>query len=123
MVSAGPFALESKPRARPSPASGEVVDDTPEGQDRHGVSEEADDAIQEADAPDDEDDAPWSIEPYISPERAARYKREAQSIWHKMTHLPKNPFCTICNECKAQRRQCRRGQGFGGPKPLSFGDC
>ena len=64
----------------------------------------------------DDDEVPWSIEPYTSLERAGRLKKEADSIWHKMTHLPKDPFCTICNECKAQRRQCRRGQGFGGAK-------
>ena len=56
--SAEPFALDHLPRARPSPASGEAVDDAPDGHDQRGVSEEADDAIQEADAPDDADDVP-----------------------------------------------------------------
>ena len=112
-------------QACPSTASGKAADGAPEGQHPEGLLEEDDDAIQGGDVKgsDDDDEPQWAIEPYISPERAGRLKREAESIWHKMTHLPKNPFCQICNECKAQRRQCRRGQGFGGPTPINFGDC
>ena len=60
---------------------------------------------------------------YMSAKRREQLMREAQSVWHMMTHLPKNPFCQICNECKAQKRQCRKGGGFGGRQPVVFGDC
>ena len=50
-------------------------------------------------------------------------KLEATSIYHQMTHLPKNPWCDHCMRAKMQRKPHRRGatKGFGKP-PEKFGD-
>ena len=40
-----------------------------------------------------------------------------------ITHLPKDPDCPICNQCKIQRQQCRRkkhGKPDDLPEPTQF---
>ena len=51
----------------------------------------------------------------------SRLRREAQSLKHKLTHKPKNPFCDACNRAKM-----RRGKRFTGSynrKPEAWGWC
>ena len=60
-----------------------------------------------------------------SPEsKTERLKREAVSIDHMMTHVPKNPYCQACSRAKTVARPHRAhapSDGFG-PPPEEFGD-
>ena len=56
-------------------------------------------------------------------------REEATSLWHLVTHLPKNDFCSVCQQEKMQQMQHRRdtgskkrrGRGLG-KLPTKFGD-
>ena len=41
--------------------------------------------------------------------KEAKLRREAGSLDHLMTHLPKNPFCPSCKGAKMQAAPRRRG--------------
>ncbi len=38
-------------------------------------------------------------------------KTEATSLWHLLTHIPKNSHCPTCQRCKLMNRHHRRGKG------------
>ena len=53
-----------------------------------------------------------------------RLRREAASIEHMMTHVPKNPFCSACSRAKTMARPHRANapsDGYG-RLPEDFGD-
>ena len=61
--------------------------------------------------PDVEIEEPEEIEeddPHV-PGRQERLKAEASSVLHKLTHLPKNPFCDSCQRGKMKEKYPRRG--------------
>jgi hypothetical protein len=57
----------------------------------------------------------------------ARLMKEARSVEHLCTHIPKNPFCPSCQKAKAQRRHARDKKKSPeavllGPPPKEFAD-
>jgi hypothetical protein len=50
--------------------------------------------------------------------------KEARSVEHLCTHIPKNPFCPACQQAKAQRRPARDNKKIVqlGPPPSGNGD-
>ena len=54
--------------------------------------------------------------------KAAKLRRDAKSLLHRMTHLPKNPFCKVCNDVniKAKPKKIRDPQIANAPR--RFGD-
>ena len=57
-----------------------------------------------------------------------RLTKEAKSLRHLMTHLPKNEMCKVCQRAKIAQKQARKKerkkkkkQGDD-PEPLKFGD-
>ena len=70
-------------------------------------------------------------EPEVVPPKVglpAGTREEANSVEHLMTHMPKNPFCTICSVAKIQRKQKRRKTSklvpdeVARPPPTKFGE-
>ena len=49
-------------------------------------------------------------------------KAEAVSIWHLMTHFPKNKYCLTCQNAKCMRARHVTGAMSTGPVPKKFGD-
>ena len=45
----------------------------------------------------------------VEPKVTSRLREEATSIGHKLTHLPKNPFCDACQRGKMRERYSKRG--------------
>ena len=65
------------------------------------------------------------IVPYVDPRSAEqKLKDEAVSARHMMTHVPKNPFCKVCQRAKMYRQQARRKDPDikAGEAPKKFGD-
>ena len=54
--------------------------------------------------------------------RAERLQKEATSVEHLLTHLPKNPFCDTCQRAKLFRQQARRQDPDDRMQPENFGD-
>ena len=50
--------------------------------------------------------------------KEARLRREADSLLHRVAHLPKIPYCRICNETNCKAAQARRRD----PQVPRFGD-
>ena len=48
------------------------------------------------------------VESESEPSRAQRLIAEAQSVQHRLTHLPKNPYCEICSRSKMLKRRTAR---------------
>ena len=48
--------------------------------------------------------------------------REAKSIHHLMTHLPKNPYCQACNRAKMYAERATKSSAPMADKPKKFGD-
>ena len=53
-----------------------------------------------------EDEAKPEFEPT---HRARDLQEDAKSLKHKLTHLPKNPYCQACQEAKMKQAYSRRG--------------
>ena len=55
-----------------------------------------------------------------TPERETRLRKEAVSLKHLLTHLPKNPYCQACLRAKLNKAPARRVRGEGAERPASF---
>ena len=64
--------------------------------------------VEGADAEVEEPEELEEDDPHV-PGRQARLKTEASSVLHKLTHLPKNPFCDSCQRGKMKEKYSRRG--------------
>ena len=49
-------------------------------------------------------------------------KAEAKSVTHMLTHLPKNPFCSVCQRAKLENAKSYKHGGVSAHKYESFGD-
>ena len=54
--------------------------------------------------------------------RECRLRKEARSLLHQMSHLPKNPFCKVCQETQVKAAQARRRDRTVKDAPRRFGD-
>ena len=50
-----------------------------------------------------------------------RLRIEAVSLTHLLTHLPKNPFCKVCEETKIKAKQARAKDPDSVEKPKKWG--
>ena len=50
------------------------------------------------------------------------FKAEAKSVTHMLTHLPKNPFCSVCQRAKLENAKSYKHGGVSAHKYESFGD-
>jgi hypothetical protein len=66
---------------------------------------DADDAGGDVPDPDEDADLPDDLG---GGSRRSR-KAEALQLSHKLTHLPKNPFCQACQEAKMKQYYSKRG--------------
>ncbi len=48
-------------------------------------------------------------------------RKEAKSLQHLMTHMPKNKYCRACQRAEMQEKPCRQQSGLG-PPPTYFGE-
>ena len=83
------------------------------------VEPPTDDSNPSDDALDDQVPAPLVAE---RGRGEALLKREAQSIAHLMTHIPKNEFCDVCRKAKMIKYPSRARGGSRQIKAESFGD-
>ena len=49
-------------------------------------------------------------------------KKEAKSLHHLMTHVPKNPYCSVCNQAKMYKAPGYRTDGLRSVSASCFGD-
>ena len=56
------------------------------------------------------------------PSQEARLRAEADSIYHKFCHRPKNPFCEVCKRAKMYAPQARKRGGSSTITSSHFGD-
>ena len=49
-------------------------------------------------------------------------KAEAKSVTHMLAHLPKNPFCSVCQRAKLENAKSYKHGGVSAHKYESFGD-
>ena len=49
-------------------------------------------------------------------------KKEAKSLHHLMTHIPKNPYCSVCNQAKMYKAPGYRTDGLRSVSASCFGD-
>ena len=49
-------------------------------------------------------------------------KKEAKSLHHLMTHIPKNPYCSVCNQAKMYKAPGYRTDGLRSISASCFGD-
>ena len=49
-------------------------------------------------------------------------KKEAKSLHHLMTHVPKNPYCSVCNQAKMYKAPGYRTDGLRSISASCFGD-
>ncbi|CAE7292249.1 unnamed protein product, partial [Symbiodinium sp. CCMP2456] len=49
-------------------------------------------------------------------------KKEATSLHHLMTHVPKNPYCSVCNQAKMYKTPGYKTEGLRSVEASSFGD-
>ena len=96
-------------------------DDVEELGDSHVHGEQSDDP--ESDSNDDDSDKPPKAHPVGRSEKERDLKKEALSVHHLLTHMPKNRYCAACMKAKMQKAHCRKKKGESlGPRPLNFGD-
>ena len=51
-----------------------------------------------------------------------KLKKEATSLHHMMTHIPKNPYCSTCNQAKMYKTPGYKTEGIRSVEASSFGD-
>ena len=96
---AAPVAMAEEHKSEQVPKSEDDSDDD-EDQDPELVGEEVGDpAVKE------EVEEEKKVEPKVT----SRLREEATSIGHKLTHLPKNPFCEACQRGRMRERYSKRG--------------
>ena len=75
------------------------------------------------DDPEPEADSEAEAEPEPKDEkRSAQLKLEAESIEHKFTHRPKNPYCKVCQKAKMLAPHARKRGGSSTIMAKKFGD-
>ena len=75
------------------------------------------------DDPEPEVDSEAEAEPEPRDEkRSAQLKLEAESIEHKFTHRPKNPYCKVCQKAKMLAPHARKRGGSSTIMAKKFGD-
>ena len=59
---------------------------------------------------------------HLEENRAEKLHKEALSLEHMLTHVPKNPFCEICLRAKMFKQQARRQDPELRENPMALGD-
>jgi len=77
-----------------------------------------DDDAEEVEDSDDEEDKDWGTDS----DGREDLKREALSLRHQLTHVPKNKYCPACMRAKMLRKPARRSKGKIAEQLQKFGN-